>query len=128
MPNQNFSWVVTRYFSFFSILLHTHKGNWIFESHHWIEQEKLHQYWKFHARYPKFVSTLPWSSCEIQLFVYIFRQNSKWLSEVQKGSPVKFFEVSYYQNLNAYLDLNQQTASLEKKTIVWNDWLIKRNM
>ena len=32
---------------------------------------------------------------EIQLFVYIFRQNSKWPPEVGKGSPVKFFEVSY---------------------------------
>ena len=34
---------------------------------------------------------------EIQLFVYIFGQISKWLPEVQKGSLVKFFEVSYYQ-------------------------------
>ena len=55
---------------------------------------------------------------EIHLFVYIFGPNSKWPPEVQKGSPVKFFEVSYHQNLNTYLDLNQQTASLEKKTIV----------
>ena len=35
---------------------------------------------------------------EIQLFVYIFGRNSKWLPEVWKGWPVKFFEVSYYQN------------------------------
>ena len=35
---------------------------------------------------------------EIQLFVYIFGQNSKWPPEVQKGSLAKFFEVSYYQN------------------------------
>ena len=34
---------------------------------------------------------------EKQLFVYIFGRNSKWLPEVQKGSPVKFFEVSYSQ-------------------------------
>ena len=34
---------------------------------------------------------------EIQLFVYIFGQNSKWPPEVRKGSLVKFFEVSYYQ-------------------------------
>ena len=34
---------------------------------------------------------------EIQLFVYIFGQNTKWPPEVRKGSPVKFFEVSYYQ-------------------------------
>ena len=31
---------------------------------------------------------------EIQMFVYIFGQNSKWPPEVQKGSPVKFFEIS----------------------------------
>ena len=35
---------------------------------------------------------------KIQLFVYIFGQNSKWPPEVPKGSLVKFFEVSYYQN------------------------------
>ena len=35
---------------------------------------------------------------EIQLFVYIFGWISKWLPEVRKGSPVKFFEVSNYQN------------------------------
>ena len=34
---------------------------------------------------------------EIQLFVYIFGQNTKWPPEVRKGSLVKFFEVSYYQ-------------------------------
>ena len=34
---------------------------------------------------------------ELQLFVYIFGRISKWPTEVQKGSPVKFFEVSYYQ-------------------------------
>ena len=34
---------------------------------------------------------------EIQLFVYIFGQNSNWPPEVRKGSPAKFFEVSYYQ-------------------------------
>ena len=34
---------------------------------------------------------------EIQLFVYIFGRNSKWPPEVQKGSLVKFFDVSYYQ-------------------------------
>merc|ERR1712020_305190 len=33
---------------------------------------------------------------EIQLFVYIFGQNSKCPPEVSKGPPVKFFEVSYY--------------------------------
>ena len=40
---------------------------------------------------------LPCLVPEIQLFVYIFGQNSKWSPEVQKGSPVKFFDVSYYQ-------------------------------
>ena len=35
---------------------------------------------------------------EIQLFVYIFGWISKWPPEVRKGSLVKFFEVSYYQN------------------------------
>ena len=34
---------------------------------------------------------------EIQLFVYIFGQNTKWPPEVRKGLLVKFFEVSYYQ-------------------------------
>ena len=36
---------------------------------------------------------------EIQLFVYIFGQNTKWPPEVRKGSLVKFFEVSYYQKI-----------------------------
>ena len=40
---------------------------------------------------------LPCLVSDIQLFVYIFGRNSKWLPEVRKGSPVKFFEVSYYQ-------------------------------
>ena len=40
---------------------------------------------------------LPCLVSEIQLFVYIFGQNTKWLPEVRKGSLVKFFEVSYYQ-------------------------------
>ena len=40
---------------------------------------------------------LPCLVSEIQLFVYIFGQISKWPPEVQKGSLVKFFEVSYYQ-------------------------------
>ena len=40
---------------------------------------------------------LPCLVPEISLFVYIFGQNSKWPPEVRKGSPVKFFEVSYYQ-------------------------------
>ena len=40
---------------------------------------------------------LPCLVSEIQLFVYIFGRISKWPTEVQKGSPVKFFEVSYYQ-------------------------------
>ena len=40
---------------------------------------------------------LPCLVSEIQLFVYIFGQNTKWPPEVRKGSLVKFFEVSYYQ-------------------------------
>ena len=74
---------------------------------------------------------------EIQLFVYIFGQISKWPPEVQKGSLVKFFEVSYYQKnfqpptvhnsedrggvkmpydfLFTFVTFNQQTAGLEKK-------------
>ena len=51
------------------------------------------------------IARIPWApiflSClvsEIQLFVYIFGRNSKWPPEVRKGSLVKFFEVSYYQN------------------------------
>ena len=40
---------------------------------------------------------LPCLLSEIQLFVYIFEQISKWPPEVRKGSLVKFFEVSYYQ-------------------------------
>ena len=62
-------------------------------------------------------------------------------AEVQKGSPVKFFEVSYYQNFFQLLTVhksedrggikmpydfflftfgtfNQQTAGLEKKTVL----------
>ena len=42
---------------------------------------------------------LPCLVPEIQLFVYIFGRNSKWPPEVQKGSPVKFFVVSYYKKL-----------------------------
>merc|ERR1712079_762491 len=86
---------------------------------------------------------------EIQLFVYIFVQISKWLPEVQKGSLVKFFEVSYYQKnfqpptvhnsedrggmkmpydfLFTFVTFSKQTAGLEKKTTVWNDRLIKTN-
>ena len=40
---------------------------------------------------------LPCLVSEIQLFVYLFGQNTKWPPEVRKGSLVKFFEVSYYQ-------------------------------
>ena len=80
---------------------------------------------------------LPCLVSEIQLFVYIFGRNSKWLPEVQKGSLVKFFEVSYYQKnfqpptvhnsedrggvkmpydfLFTFVTFNQQTAGLEKK-------------
>ena len=75
---------------------------------------------------------------EIQLFVYIFGWISKWPPEVRKGSPVKFFEVSYYQKnfqlstvhksedrggmkmpydfLFTFVTFNQQTAGLEKKS------------
>ena len=81
---------------------------------------------------------LPCLVPEISLFVYIFGQNSKWPPEVRKGSPVKFFEVFYYQNffqlptvhksedrggmkmpydfLLTFVTFNQQTADLEKKT------------
>ena len=74
---------------------------------------------------------------EIQLFVYIFGQISKWPPEVRKGWLVKFFEVSYYQKnfqpptvhnsedrggvkmpydfLFTFVTFNQQTADLEKK-------------
>ena len=34
---------------------------------------------------------------EIQLFVYILGGNSKWPPEVQRGSLLKFFDVSYYR-------------------------------
>ena len=62
----------------------------------------------------------------------------------------RFFEVSYYQNffqlfivhksedrggikmpydfLFTYVTINQQTAGLEKNTIVWKDRLIKTNV
>ena len=75
---------------------------------------------------------------ELQLFVYIFGQNSKWPPEVQKGSLVKFFEVSYYQKnfqlstvhksedrggmkmpydfLFTFLSFSKQTAGLGKKS------------
>ena len=83
----------------------------------------------------KFLSCLV---SEIQLFVYIFGQISKWLPEVRKGSLVKFFEVSYYQKnfqpptvhnsedrggvkmpydfLFTFVTFNQQTADLKKKS------------
>ena len=80
---------------------------------------------------------------EIQLFVYIFGWNSKWPPEVQKGSPVKFFEVSYYQNFFSPLQFikvkivgvwncpmifvftfvttyKSTNSWLRKKTIVWH--------
>ena len=44
---------------------------------------------------------------EIQLFVYIFGQISKWPPEVRKGSLVKFFEVSYYQNFFQLLTVHK---------------------
>ena len=50
---------------------------------------------------------LPCLVPEILLFVYILGQNSKWLSEVQKGSPVKFFEVSYYQKFFQLLTVHK---------------------
>ena len=75
---------------------------------------------------------------EIQLFVYIFGQNTKWPPEVWKGSLVKFFEVSYYQKnfqpptvpnsedrggmkmpydfLFTFLSFSKQTAGLGKKS------------
>ena len=75
---------------------------------------------------------------EIQLFVYIFGRISKWLTEVQKGSPVKVFEVSYYQKnfqpltvpksedrggmkmpydfLFTFLSFSKQTTGLGKKS------------
>ena len=75
---------------------------------------------------------------EIQLFVYIFGQNSKWPPEVRKGSLVKFFEVSYYQKnfqpptvhnsedrggmkmpydfLFTFVTFSKQIAGLEKKS------------
>ena len=81
---------------------------------------------------------LPCLVSEIQLFVYIFGQISKWPPEVQKGSLVKFFEVSYYQKnfqpptvhnsedrggmkmpydfLFTFLSFSKQTAGLGKKS------------
>ena len=50
---------------------------------------------------------LPCLVPEILLFVYIFGQNSKWPPEVRKGSPVKFFEVSYYQNFFQLLTVHK---------------------
>ena len=69
---------------------------------------------------------------------------------VRKGSLVKFFEVSYYQKnfqpptvhnsedrggmkmpydfLFTFVIIDQQTADLEKITVVWNDRLIKMNV
>ena len=80
---------------------------------------------------------LPCSVPGISLFVYIFGQISKWPPEVQKGSLVKFFEVSYYQKnfqpptvpnsedrggmkmpydfLFTFVTFSKQTAGLEKK-------------
>ena len=60
----------------------------------------LPQQFRYLMRCKKYLEKI-FLSClisEIQLFVYIFGQNSKWPPEVRKGSPVKFFEVSYYQN------------------------------
>ena len=87
---------------------------------------------------------------EIQLFVYIFGRNSKWSPEVRKGSPVKFFEVSYYQkffqlfivhksedrgsmklpyDFFVYIcDYKSTNSWLGKKPLVWNDQLIKTNV
>ena len=66
-PNENLSWGFTGYFSFFSFLLHTQKGTWIFGPDHCIVLEKLHKYWKFQVRYRKFVSSILWSSCAHQI-------------------------------------------------------------
>ena len=52
-------------FQFFSFLLYTHIGTWIFGPNHWIVLEKLHKYSKFQVRYLKFVSNIPWSNCDI---------------------------------------------------------------
>ena len=41
------------------------------------------------------------------MFVYIFGRNSKWPPEVRKGSPVKFFEVSYYQKFFQLLTVHK---------------------
>ena len=81
---------------------------------------------------------LPCLVSEIQLFVYIFGQNTKWPPEVRKGSLVKFFEVSYYQKnfqpstlpnsedrggmkmpydfLFTFVTFSKQIAGLEKKS------------
>ena len=50
---------------------------------------------------------LPCLVSEIQLFVYIFGRNSKWSPEVRKGSPVKYFEVSYYQKIFQLLTVHK---------------------
>ena len=98
----------------------------------------LSQQFRYLMRCKKYLKKI-FLSClvsEIQLFVYIFGWISKWPPEVRKGSLVKFFEVSYYQNFfsslpfikvkidgawkclmiflftYAFLALNQQTADL----------------
>ena len=63
------------------------------------QKMKLSQKFRHLMRCKKYLEKI-FLSClvsEIQLFVYIFGRILKWPTEVQKGSPVKFFEVSYYQ-------------------------------
>ena len=64
----------------------------------------LSQQFRHLMRCKKYVNKicLPCLVPEIQLFVNIFGRNSKWPPEVQKGSPVQFFVVSYQEKLFTY--------------------------
>ena len=79
------------------------------------------------------------------LFVYIFGQNSKWQPELRskKGHQSSFLKFPitkiFFSSLQfvkvkiegvskrlmiflfTFVTINQQTAGLEKKTVVWND-------
>ena len=100
----------------------------------------LSQQFRYLMRCKKYLKRI-FLSClvsEIQLFVYIFGWISKWPPEVRKGSPVKFFKVSYYQKnfqlstvhksedrggmkmpydfLFTFVTFSKQIAGLEKKS------------
>ena len=57
---------------------------------------------------------LPCLVSEIQLFVYIFGQNSKWPPEVQKASHVKFFVVSCYQKFFKHVEIFEVLLVIEQ--------------